>query len=508
MNAILILTVTVLAILFAGVYQQKKLVLPLLILGLLGAMATLLGEWNLNAAEGISSDTILTPVFKALHIQSPNSPIITRYMKGMMQFDNYAILFSVAMMICTLFVFFIAREYFIEDSPIISDVYALIVCTLIGGIMMVSYNHLAILFIGIETLSIALYILAGSNRMDLKSNEASIKYFLLGSFSSAFLLMGIAFIYGATGQMELEGIRSYIANSSNTPGYEFPIIFNSGVVLVLIGLLFKTSAAPFHFWAPDVYEGSPTLITTFMGSVVKIAAFGALLRILYVAFDMGSFTTQNILFFVSGLTLLVGNLSAVFQKSVKRMLAYSGVSNAGFMLLALASVNTNTPAYIFYYVLVYALGTILAFGVQMVVSKQVQTDDFNGLHGLATRNPLLTGLMTIAMLSLAGIPPTAGFFGKFLVFKNAIQVDNLTSQSAFHYLIIFAIINAVIGVYYYIRVIAAMFTNTVERASIKTSVQYRVALIAVAVLIILFGLYPNQLVNPLMDASIFQLSAN
>lgn len=459
MTSIIILSVLGMATLFTGVYRATKLSLPLVVLGVLGALAANFMNWG----EGES------------------------LFNNMLLFDNYAIAFSGLLMVLALFIFFISDQYYRKDDEHLADVYALILFTVIGGIQMAAYNNLTILFIGLETLSISLYILAGSRKLDRGSNEAALKYFLMGSFSTGFLLFGIALIYGSTGTLELPGIAAYVEQNLNS----LPVMFQAGLFLMLVGLTFKVSAVPFHFWAPDVYQGSPTLITAFMATVGKTAAFAALFRLLFMCFGKIVPMWFEAIWVITALTIILGNLSAVNQKSVKRMLAYSSVANAGYLMIGVLAMNEHAAGALFYYTAAYSLSTICAFGILMLVQQARGSEDYEAFHGLAKRHPFIAGVLVIAMLSLAGIPPLAGFFGKYYLFANAIE--NGTIDHSYIYIVIIAVLGSLVGVYYYFRLIVAMFQPSEEEYSVHVKPAYQFALGLAALLIIALGVAPGLL---------------
>jgi len=468
MNVIILLSITGLATLFTGIYNARKIILPVVILGLLAAFALNALQWHAAMDAGTVS-------------------FYSGYVKSMMQFDDYAIVFTGLLILCSLFIFFLCDEYYKDEDHHIADIFALIIFTLIGGIMMTSYVHMAILFIGIETLSISLYILAGSKKLSLSSNEASLKYFLMGSFSTCFLLFGICLIYGTTGSFDIFVIKTYVINNASS----LPLMFKAGLFLLSVGLLFKVSAAPFHFWTPDVYEGSPTLITTFMASVVKIAGFAALFRLFYICFGSIVPVWYYAIGFIAALTIIIGNFSALYQKSVKRMLAYSSIANAGYLLVGVLSLNEHASSAIFYYLAAYAFATITAFGILMVVSKESGNENYEAFHGLAKRNPIIAGVLVIAMLSLAGIPPLAGFFGKYYIFSNAIENNYI-------WIVVLALMNSLLGIIYYFKLIVAVFTpetESEERQRIPVKNSYSFALSIAAVIIILIGIFPNWIIS-------------
>ncbi len=457
MNTIIILSCLGLVTLFTGVYNLRKLILPLVIVGLLASFAVNFSDWDTNIA----------------------------YFNDMLRFDNYAVAFTGLLSAVMLVIFFLCDHHYRKEDSNIADIYALMLFTLVGGIIMVSYSNLTMLFIGIETLSIPLYVLAGSRRFSLNSNEAALKYFLMGAFSTGFLLFGICLIFGTTGSFHLDVIKAYVvANAGDLPG-----IFKAGMFLMLIGLLFKVSAAPFHFWAPDVYTGAPTLVTTFMATVVKTAGFAALFRLFYICFGGIVHEWFYTVWAVTALTITVGNLSAIFQKSVKRMLAYSSISNAGYLLLGVLALNENAQSAMLYYTAAYSLSTICAFAILMLVEDAKGDSNYESFNGLARNNPALAFIMTLALLSLAGIPPLAGFFGKYYLFANAIENSHI--DNSYIWIVVIAVLNSLMGIFYYFKVIVAMFSKetALEKLNIKGS--YLFILMAAAFAVVVLGLFPQ-----------------
>lgn len=459
MNSIILLSSLGILTLFTGVFNWRKMILPIVVIGLIGILGLNIFEWN-------------------------NAPEWYTQFNHMLLFDNYSVAFTGTLIVISLFIFFLCDQHYAKEDSHVADIYGLILFTLVGGIIMASYSNLTMLFLGIEILSIPLYILAGSKKIDLASNEASIKYFLMGAFSTGFLLFGIALIYGSTGSLDLNGIRQFIETNQ-----ELPMIFNIGLVLMLIGLTFKVSAVPFHFWAPDVYTGSPTLITTFMASVVKTAGFAALFRLMYTCFGTVDGIWFNTLWAIAALTITVGNLSALYQKNVKRMLAYSSISNAGYLLIGVLANNANSDSAILYYTFVYSIATILAFAVLMLVMEEKGGNaEYTSFNGLARNNPLLAGVMCVAMLSLASIPPLAGFFAKYFMFRTALE-------NGYIWIVLIAVINSLIGVYYYFRVMVSMFSKEPDQEEIYVKGSYKAVLIVGALLLLVLGIFPNLITD-------------
>jgi NADH-quinone oxidoreductase subunit N len=350
--------------------------------------------------------------------------------------------------------------------------------------MMVSYKNMAMLFIGIEIMSVSLYILAGIRKNNFASNEASLKYFLMGAFSTGFLLFGITLVYGATGSFDLDVINQYLVGNFKAVSP----LFYTGLILMFVGLSFKVGAAPFHFWVPDVYEGSPSLIMAFMSTVVKTAGFAAFVRLFAGSFaPLHDFWLPPLMVVVC-LTLFLGNVTALFQKSFKRMLAYSSISHVGYILFALVNLTSRSSNDVLFYAAAYTFANIIAFAALILVKQKTGGDTFLSFNGLAKRNPFLAFVLTVAMLSLAGIPLTAGFIGKYVMFLNVMDQYKI-------YLVAFAILNALVGFYYYFRVIAAMYFKEGSEVLLTMPVQYKIVMALSLVLTVFLGIYPSLILN-------------
>jgi NADH-quinone oxidoreductase subunit N len=400
----------------------------------------------------------------------------------MLFFDTFGLLGNaIAVASTLLFVLLSGRD--IEKVGInLAEYYALIFFVLCGVTLVTTFNTLLMLFLGIEILSIPLYILTGSDKKNLKSNEASLKYFLMGSFSTGLMLLGIAFLYGASknGTFLIDDLWSGAV--AVTP------LFISGLLLLLVAIAFKVSAAPFHFWTPDVYDGAPTVFTSFMATVVKVSLFVGFVRLFDEAFSESQGQWQIFVAIITAATLFVGNLTAVFQQSVKRMLAYSSIAQAGFMLLAVLTLNQVAKEGILLYAAAYCLATIGIFAVLIKMKDYT----FEGFNGLARQQPVLAATCTIFLLSLAGIPLTAGFFAKYYMLAAVLQTGH------FLWLVIFAVLCAAVSVYYYFRVIQAMYfkegDGTTEE---QPSAVFKGLLVLVAALVILLGVFPQLLLGQL-----------
>jgi len=458
MGAIITLSLLGILLLYLGLSNAKSLLLPVSLVGLAVALGFEIYAWNGEAA----------PLYH-----------------GMVLFDNFALAFSALCIVVTALVLLLSKEYFRAISSNVAEYYALILFSLTGALMVCSYHNMAMLFIGIEVMSVALYILAGIRKTDFSSNEAALKYFLMGAFSTGFLLFGITLLYGATGSFDIEGIKNYVVDN---PTSVSPL-FYAGVLLLLVGLLFKVGAAPFHFWTPDVYDGSPILITAYMSTVGKVASFAGFIRLFANVFAPLQDFWVPVLLTVIVITLFVGNITALMQSSFKRMLAYSSISHAGYMLFAIIALGTNASSSILTYGLAYSLSTIAAFAGLILVKKMQGSDQFMAFDGLGKTNPLLALVITIAMLSLAGIPFTAGFVGKFMLFKNVMQDYHII-------LLVLAVINAAIGVYYYLRVVVHMYFHAPAdgQKDLAVSMNFNIVLIIAALLTVLVGVYPDCII--------------
>jgi NADH-quinone oxidoreductase subunit N len=401
------------------------------------------------------------------------------YFNDMVVFDDTAISFSVLVCVVSLLWFWMSASYFHQETHV-TDQASLVLFVIVGAVILTAFNNMSMLFLGIEILSLSLYVLAGSRKDSLLSNEAAFKYFLMGSFATGFLLMGIALIYGATGFFHLDKIATYIAaHPNNMPGF-----FYAGILLVIVGMSFKISAVPFHFWAPDVYEGSPTVITALMATVVKVGAFAAFYRLVLYCFapveSSWHFTVQ----IITVSTMVLANVTAVYQTQVKRMLAYSSVGHAGYILLALISGGVSSAGTILYYLTAYSIATLTAFTVLARIEFRGGTSNANIFDGLYRRSPFLAVAMTVALLSLAGIPPLAGFLGKYLVFAMALQ-------RGYGNLVLLGVVTSLVGVYYYFRVMLSMYSGGGSAGSLSISLSTKLLLWVLIALNLGLGIFPN-----------------
>jgi NADH-quinone oxidoreductase subunit N len=404
-------------------------------------------------------------------------PLLTIDVKGMLAANSFNLTFINVALGSTLLYFLLNGSDIEKVGEHVSEYFALIFFVLCGVAIISTFHSLLMLFLGIEIVSIPLYILTGSDKRNLKSNEAGLKYFLMGAFSTGIMLLGIAFLYGGseTGSFYIDNIIS-----GNAP---MPAMIAVGLVLLLISMSFKVSAAPFHFWTPDVYDGAPTVFTSFMATVVKAAAFFAFARLFENAFGSLHSQWQTLIVIIIAATLLIGNLTAVFQQSVKRMLAYSSIAQAGFMLFALFALNNLAKEGLVLYSAAYSLASIGIFAI-LIKMKDYTVDGFNGL---AKQQPLLAVTAAVFLLSLTGIPLTAGFQAKFYMLMAAVQNGHHI------WLVILAVLCAAISAYYYFRIIQAMFFKESNEAGTvveNITPAFKILLVITAILIIILGMLP------------------
>jgi len=442
----------VLCLLFE-ILNFRKAIVPVTILGLLAVLGLTYAEFNAPAS----------------------------YYNNMIVVTKFSAVFSALFIVLTIFLIALAYDFYEDHQTKISDFIAIKIFMLAGAVAMVSFGNLAMFFLGIEVLSISLYILAASNRLNVKSNEAGMKYFLMGSFASGILLFGICFIYGAMGSFDVAEITEWSRSA------ELPIWFPIGIALVTIGMFFKIAAVPFHFWAPDVYEGSPTLTTTTMSTLVKVVAMATLYKLLIAMNADLSAASFNIIIVISIASMTVGNIMALKQNNVKRMLAFSGISHAGFMLMTLLNIS-NSAGNLLYYTSAYSLAGIAAFAVILYVCKNKDNEDISNFNGLGKNNPLMAAVLTASLLSMAGIPIFAGFFAKMFLFTQTIEAGYLV-------VVIAGVINSIISVGYYFKLILAMYNKEPNEEATKTPfVFYAVAVVAILLNIVL-GLFPSAVLD-------------
>ena len=449
MNTLIaIIGLGVLCLLFE-IMNFRKAIIPVTILGLMGILGLTLSELNSPAT----------------------------YHNNMIVVNKFSVAFSSLFIVLTIFLVALSHNFYEKHQTKISDYISIKIFLLSGAVAMVSFGNLSMFFLGIEILSISLYVLAASDRMNIRSNEAGLKYFLMGSFASGILLFGICLIYGAMGTFDIAEISEY------TRSAELPSWFFIGIVLLTIGMLFKIAAVPFHFWAPDVYQGSPALTTATMSTLAKVVAMAALYKLLFAMNVEITYGFQIVIVVISIASMTVGNIMALKQTNVKRMLAFSGISHAGFMLMALLSATTSAGS-LLYYATAYSLAGIAAFSVLLYVCKDKVNEEISDFNGLGKTNPILAAILTASLLSMAGIPIFAGFFAKLMLFTQTIE-------SGYLIVVIAAVINSIISIGYYFKLILAMYTkDAVKEKQATPFAFYAVAVIAI-VFNMIIGLYPT-----------------
>ncbi len=418
---------------------------------------------------------------------------------GLLRYGGFASFVNIIILLSAALTFVLSGPYLKKIKHNYGEVYALLAFATAGMMLMASSNSLITIFVGLETMSICLYALTGLVREDVGATESALKYFLLGAFSTGFFLYGIALLYGATGTMYLPELAGAGASQEGTS-----IMFWSGSALLMVGFFFKVSAVPFHMWTPDVYQGAPTTLTGFMATASKTAAFAALLLVAYHAMPTDHVVWTTVLSVIAAATMIVGNLVAVAQNNVKRMLAYSSIAHAGYMLVAVAAGSPDAYSGVLYYLLVYSLMNIGAFGVMSVLEwdgVQGREQTLESLAGIGIKRPLLGVVMAFFMFSLAGFPPFAGFIGKVSVFAPAINAG-LT------WLVVLGVLTSAVSAYYYLRVVFFFFMKDYNEEA-GAALTQKLAVTTAAVLVICaasqlwFGIVPSGILE--LTNSFFEL---
>ena len=408
----------------------------------------------------------------------------------MFRVDSYSLFFNIIFLVSTILVALISISYLGRDDKKQGPYYLLILLATLGMMLMAAGNELIIVFLGLELMSLSLYVLAGYFRESPASSEAGMKYLLLGAFASAFFLYGIALIYGATGTTSIPKIAGYLAIEGKSP------LLLAGTFLLIVGFGFKVAIVPFHQWAPDVYEGAPTTIAAFISAGPKAAGFAAFLRIFLEALPEIQTEWSTAIVLLAMLTMTVGNVVAIAQTNIKRMLAYSSIAHAGYVLIGLAAAGNDGQSSAMLYLLIYCVMNIGAFGAVILArtadGESLMISDY---AGLGFRKPLLGMFMTVMLLSLAGFPPTAGFVGKLYLFKSAIGAD-------LYLLVIVGAINTAISAFYYLRVVVTMYMREPEEELEFKSYPSTlvIGLVLAAIGIMLIGILPSLLLDPAQKA--------
>jgi len=408
--------------------------------------------------------------------------------QGMLVVDGMATFFRTLVIVVGLLIVFSSTDYLRREKQETGEYYALVLFSIVGQCVMVTANELIMIFIGLEISSIASYILAGFLRDDARNNESALKYFLLGSFATAFLLYGVAWIYGATGSTNLTEIRRALTSGAAPP----EAMIGVAAALIFVGLAFKISAAPFQGWAPDVYQGAPAPVSAFLTVGPKAAAFAVLMRVFLGTLETAASHWMPAIWVCALATMVVGNFAAIMQSNIKRLLAYSSIAHAGYVLVAVAANSGTGSAAVMFYLAAYAFTNIGAFAVVTYFGrageKYVGIDDF---AGLAQRQPAMAAMLTIFLLSLIGVPLTGGFFGKFYIFKAALDANLI-------WLTVLGLLNSAVAAYYYLRILVVMYMRepgeSVEKLP-PAGALLQIAVYGSAVGTVLLGVFPSLVLD-------------
>jgi len=464
------------------------LIAPEIIITAFGFLVLLVDVFSSRAEKkGYLGILSLIGVVVAFFYTLPLMGSVKSGFEGMFTSDGFALFFKVTFLIIAFLTLLISIGYTEREGIAFGEYYALILFATLGMMLMASGTHLIVIFLGLETMSISIYILAGMMREDRRSVEAALKYFLLGAFATGFLLYGIALIYGATGSLYLKDVASYIASKNLLKN---PMLMMS-LVFLTIGFGFKVASVPFHMWTPDVYEGAPTSITAFMATGVKAAGFSALVRVFFSALPGFRPDWTSIMWLLSVATMTVGNIVAISQSNIKRMLAYSSIAHAGYILVAFVAGNDLGTSGILFYLMAYAFMNLGAFTCVILLGKKGEENTLiNDYAGIGFKYPLLAASMTIFLLSMAGIPPLGGFMAKFYVFSAAVK-------SKFYWLVILGVLNSAVSVYYYLRVTVLMYFRESEReiTGLQFSPASVIALLLALIGTLYMGIFPSNVLS-------------
>ncbi len=416
---------------------------------------------------------------------STHTPSVTYAFTGTFVDDAMSDVLKLMIYLGTSLIFVYSRQYIQLREMFRGEFYALVLFAVVGMMIMVSGQNMLTLYVGLELLSLSLYALVALDRDNARATEAAMKYFVLGALASGLLLYGMSMIYGMTGSLNIADINTALMGS-----VKIHAVLILGLVFIVAGLAFKLGAVPFQMWVPDVYEGSPTAITILISSVPKLAAFAFVIRLLVQGLPTLVADWQQMLMIMAVLSIIVGNVTAIAQTNLKRMLAYSTISHIGFMLYGLMSASMNGFVYAMFYVVSYVLMTLAGFGMILLLSRKgFEAEQLDDLKGLNQRSPWHAFLMLIVMFSMAGVPPTLGFYAKFTVLQAALQAGYL-------WLVVFAVLMAVIGAFYYLRVIKLMyFDEPIDTHPIQAPIDMRIALSVNAMALLVFGLMPQKLME-------------
>lgn len=411
---------------------------------------------------------------------------------GVVVADNFGLFVTLVLAAVGLLTIMFSAHVVERDGLPAGDYYALVLFSIAGMMMMATANDLLVVFIALEILSLGVYVLTGIRRDDPRATEAAFKYFLLGAFSSAFFLYGIAFTYGVTGSTRLDRVGSFLASQSLTTS---PMVL-IGLGLLLVGFAFKISAVPFHMWTPDAYEGAPAIVTGFMSTGVKAAAFAAFTRVFLSTFEPLTAGWAPLVWVLAAATMILGTVVGVAQSNLKRMLAYSSIAHGGYLLVGLVAANQVGKAAILFYLLAYAITNVAAFGViALLGSRERANDELRDYAGLWQTHPGLAALMTVCLLSLGGLPPTAGFIGKWYIFSAAVS-------AGYYGLAVIGVLTSVVSVFFYLRVVVMMYMADREGLAVPPRIsRVGMAALALSIAAIFFlGILPTPVLDLAADS--------
>lgn len=452
-----------------------------------------LKQSNRIAIYGLSQMALLVAAYFTFTTHAPG---VGYAFTGAFVDDAMSDILKLMIYLGTSLIFIYTRQYIQLRDMYRGEFYALVLFSVVGMMIMVSGQNMLTLYIGLELLSLSLYALVALDRDNARATEAAMKYFVLGALASGMLLYGMSMIYGMTGSLNLADINNALMTTPKTHS-----VLILGLVFIVAGLAFKLGAVPFQMWVPDVYEGSPTAMTMLISSVPKLAAFAFVIRLLAQGLQTMAVDWQQMLLIMAVLSIIIGNVTAIAQTNLKRMLAYSTISHIGFVLFGLMSASINGFASALFYIASYVLMSLAGFGIILLLSRKgFEADKLDDLKGLNQRSPWTAFLMLIVMFSMAGVPPTLGFYAKFTVLQAALQ-------AGFLWLVVFAVLMAVIGAFYYLRVIKLMyFDEPADHHPIQVPADMRAVLSVNAFALLIFGLMPQGLMSLCAYAIVRSLS--
>lgn len=416
---------------------------------------------------------------------STHTPSVSYSFSGMFVDDPMADVLKLMIYLSTSIMLIYTRSYISLRGMFRGEFYALVLFAVLGMMIMVSGQHFLTLYMGLELLSLCLYALVALDRDNAQATEAAMKYFVLGALASGMLLYGMSMIYGATGSLNISEVASALASGAQ----DRPVLV-LGLVFIVAGIAFKLGAVPFQMWVPDVYQGSPTAVTIFIGSVTELAAFAFVMRLLIQGLYVLAIDWQGMLVIMAVLSIVIGNITAIAQTNLKRMLAYSTISHMGYLLYGFMSVSTNGYASAMFYISAYVMMSLCSFGIILLLSRQgFEAENLDDLKGLNQRSPWFAFLMMITMFSMAGIPPTLGFYAKFTVLQAALQAGYL-------WLVVFAVLMAVVGAFYYLRIVKLMyFDDPQDHTPIVNRAEMNMVLSVNALGLLALGMMPQRLME-------------